>query len=80
MLRRSLAALFGLVRMVDRLLIEDGTYFVHEAGDEIVACGGLPEKNKLFIGSTAHKVLLALPVPMVVVPRDYVRINTSPED
>jgi nucleotide-binding universal stress UspA family protein len=44
----------------------------------IVGSSRLAEKNKLFIGSTAHKVLLALPVPMVVVPRDYERINTSP--
>ena len=46
----------------------------------IVGSSRLAEKNKLFIGSTANKVLLALPVPMVVVPRDYVRIDTSPED
>ena len=46
----------------------------------IVGSSRLAEKNKLFIGGTAHKVLLALPVPMVVVPRDYERINTSPED
>lgn len=46
----------------------------------IVGSSRLAEKNKLFIGSTANKVLRALPVPMVVVPRDYVRIDTSPED
>ncbi|WP_346927321.1 universal stress protein [uncultured Arthrobacter sp.] len=46
----------------------------------IVGSSRLAEKNKLFIGSTAHKVLLALPVPMVVVPRDYQRVDTSPED
>ena len=45
----------------------------------IVGSSRLAEKNKLFIGSTANKVLLALPVPMVVVPRDYERIDTSPE-
>lgn len=44
----------------------------------IVGSSRLAEKNKLFIGSTAHKVLLALPVPMVVVPRDYERITTHP--
>ncbi|MET1087438.1 MAG: universal stress protein [Arthrobacter sp.] len=37
----------------------------------IVGSSRLAEKNKLFIGSTANKVLRALPVPMVVVPRDY---------
>lgn len=46
----------------------------------IVGSSRLAEKNKLFLGSTANKVLRALPVPMVVVPRDYVRIDTSPED
>ena len=28
------------VAVVDRMLLEDGTYFVLEAGGEIVACGG----------------------------------------
>ena len=46
----------------------------------IVGSSRLAEKNKLFIGSTANKVLRALPVPMVVVPRDYVRIDSSPDD
>lgn len=46
----------------------------------IVGSSRLAEKNKLFLGSTANKVLRALPVPMVVVPRDYVRIDSDPED
>lgn len=46
----------------------------------IVGSSRLAEKNKLFIGSTANKVLRALPVPMVVVPRDYVRVDSSPQD
>lgn len=45
----------------------------------IVGSSRLAEKNKLFIGSTANKVLRALPVPMVVVPRDYDRVDSSPE-
>jgi GNAT superfamily N-acetyltransferase len=36
---------------LDMLLIEDGTYFVHEAGGEIVACGGWSRRNKLYSGS-----------------------------
>ena len=32
-------------------LIEDGTYFVHTAGGEIVACGGWSRRNKLYTGS-----------------------------
>ena len=43
----------------------------------IVGSSRLAEKNKLFIGSTAGKVLRALPVPMVVVPRDYEPVDSS---
>ena len=35
---------------LDTRLVEDGTYFVHEAGDEIVACGGWSRRHKLFAG------------------------------
>jgi GNAT superfamily N-acetyltransferase len=35
---------------LDMRLIEDGTYFVHEAGGEIVACGGWSRRNKRFSG------------------------------
>jgi GNAT superfamily N-acetyltransferase len=38
---------------LDMTLIEDGTYFVHEAGDEIVACGGWSRRAKLYTGSGA---------------------------
>jgi GNAT superfamily N-acetyltransferase len=36
---------------LDLQLIEDGTYFVHEADGEIVACGGWSRRNKLYTGS-----------------------------
>ena len=36
---------------LDMRLIEDGTYFVHEAGDEMVACGGWSRRSKLYMGS-----------------------------
>jgi GNAT superfamily N-acetyltransferase len=38
---------------LDMQLIEDGTYFVHEAADGIVACGGWSRRNKLYTGSGA---------------------------
>ncbi|WP_457974027.1 universal stress protein [Arthrobacter sp. D1-17] len=44
----------------------------------IVGSSRLAEKNRMFLGSTANKVLRALPVPMVVVPRDYDRVDSAP--
>ena len=35
---------------LDMQLIEDGTYFVHQAGGEIVACGGWSRRNKVYAG------------------------------
>ena len=36
---------------LDMTLVEDGTYVVHEAGDEVVACGGWSQRDKLYTGS-----------------------------
>ncbi|MBW0104491.1 GNAT family N-acetyltransferase [Pseudonocardia sp. KRD291] len=34
----------------DAVLVDDGTYYVHEAGGRIVACGGWSMRAKLFAG------------------------------
>ena len=36
---------------LDTSLIDDGTYFVHEADGEIVACGGWSKRDRLYTGS-----------------------------
>lgn len=37
----------------DTVLIDDGTYFVHEADGDLVACGGWSKRDKLYTGSGA---------------------------
>lgn len=37
----------------DTVLIDDGTYFVHEMDGQIVACGGWSKRDKLYTGSGA---------------------------
>jgi len=39
------------VAAVDRMLIEDGTYFVAVTDGELIACGGRFRRDKLFTGS-----------------------------
>ena len=39
------------VAHVDPMLLEDGTYFVLEAGGEPVACGGWSRRDRLYTGS-----------------------------
>lgn len=36
---------------LDTLLVQDGTYFVCEAGGEIVACGGWSRRDRMHTGS-----------------------------
>lgn len=38
----------------DTVLIDDGTYFVHEADGRVVACGGWSKRDKLYTGSGAR--------------------------
>ena len=39
------------IAAIDRMLLEDGTYYVLESGGEIVACGGWSRRGKLYTGS-----------------------------
>ena len=39
------------IAVVDPLLLEDGTYYVLEVDEEIVACGGWSRRGKLYTGS-----------------------------
>ena len=41
------------VGVADRMLIEDGTYFVAEADGALVACGGWSRRDKLYTGAGA---------------------------
>ena len=45
------AAAVRYIASVDRTLIVDGTYFVLEAGSELLACGGWSRRDKLYSGS-----------------------------
>jgi GNAT superfamily N-acetyltransferase len=40
---------------VDRMLVDDGTYFVIEDDSGLVACGGWSRRDKLFSGSTEQE-------------------------
>jgi GNAT superfamily N-acetyltransferase len=48
--RRTASAALHIAHL-DAQLIDDGTYFVHVAGGEIVACGGWSRRRKLYAGS-----------------------------
>lgn len=54
--------------------LEDCVHALDFSADEIVLVGSsrLAGPRRLFIGASANKMLRALPVPMIVVPREYV--------
>jgi len=50
---RETAAAAQYLTEPDTVLIDDGTYFVHEADGQVVACGGWSKRDKLYTGSGA---------------------------
>lgn len=50
---RQTASAVVHVGHLDTRLVDDGTYFVHEAGGEVVACGGWSRRALLYTGSDA---------------------------
>lgn len=50
---RETAAAARYLTEPDTVLIDDRTYFVHEADGQIVACGGWSGRDKLYTGSGA---------------------------
>jgi GNAT superfamily N-acetyltransferase len=52
---RQTASSVDHIGHVDAMLVDDGTYFVVEAGGEIVACGGWSRRDKLFSGSSEQE-------------------------
>jgi N-acetylglutamate synthase-like GNAT family acetyltransferase len=48
---RQAASAVRYVAQVDRMLLEDDTYFVLEAGGELVGCGGWSRRDKPYTGS-----------------------------
>jgi GNAT superfamily N-acetyltransferase len=52
---RQTASAVSYIARLDPMLIADQTYFVHVAGDEIVACGGWSRRGRLYTGSGEHE-------------------------
>jgi GNAT superfamily N-acetyltransferase len=48
---RQAASAVRYVSQVDPMLLADGTYFVIEAGEELLACGGWSRRDRLYTGS-----------------------------
>jgi GNAT superfamily N-acetyltransferase len=48
---RQTASLVRYVAQPDAMLLADGTYFVLEAGGQLVACGGWSWRDRLYTGS-----------------------------
>ena len=52
---RQTASAVVHIAHVDPMLLEDGTYFVLDAGGDVVACGGWSRRDKLFSGEAGQE-------------------------
>jgi GNAT superfamily N-acetyltransferase len=52
---RQTASAVTYIARLDPMLVADRTYFVHEVGEEIVACGGWSRRGRLYTGSGLHE-------------------------
>ena len=59
----QIEAALGTAFGVDSELIRDGTYFVAEAGGELVGCGGWSKRRTLFGGDAQPGRRSEVPVP-----------------
>jgi GNAT superfamily N-acetyltransferase len=50
---RQTASALRYIAQPDPMLLEDGTYFVLEVGDEVVGCGGWSRRGRPYMGSGA---------------------------
>ncbi|WP_235926135.1 GNAT family N-acetyltransferase [Actinokineospora pegani] len=51
---RQVASAAVHIAALDRDLVHDGTYYVHEHDGELVACGGWSRRDKLYAGPAAN--------------------------
>ena len=61
----QVASAVQYIAVADPQLVDDGTYFVIEENDRIIACGGWSKRKKLFTGTTAQAVTEGLLDPAV---------------
>ncbi len=52
---RQTASAVVHVAHLDHMLVDDGTYFVHDADGEIVGCGGWSRRGRLYSGDAGHE-------------------------
>lgn len=54
------ASAVQFIAVADRQLVDDGTYYVVEDGERVVACGGWSARKKLFTGSSDQETIAGM--------------------